>query len=68
MQLQDEKLQSSALQANLARTAAVVEVPERFKVLLQSVEDYYGVHKRVQDLLVELHHPFVNYDYVIDNV
>ena len=64
----DEKaktLNSSALQVNLERTAARVEIPEKFGPLLRVVESHYGVFKRTNDLLLELNHPYVNWQYVL---
>lgn len=60
--------ESLALEANLKRTAAEVDIPEQYNVLLNSVSDWYGVHKRLEDLLLELNHPYVNWNYVIDNL
>jgi pyruvate,orthophosphate dikinase len=56
---------STALQVNLERTAAVVEIPETYQVLLDVASDHYGVLKRTKELLTELHHPYVNWDYVL---
>jgi pyruvate, orthophosphate dikinase len=59
---------SSALQVNLQRTAAQVEIPERFASLLEVVGNHYGVQKRARDLLVELNHPYVNWEYVLNQL
>ena len=56
---------SSALQVNLERTAATVEIPEKYQVLLDISREHYGVFKRTQDLLMEMNHPFVNWDHVL---
>jgi len=56
---------STALQANLERTAATVEIPERYRVLLDITREHYGVFKRTQDLLTEMNHPFVNWEIVL---
>lgn len=61
-------LQSSALQVNLERTAATVEIPEEYLPLLRIVETHYGLQKRVTDLLMELNHPFVNWEYVLQQL
>ena len=61
-------LQSSALQVNLERTAAKVEIPEEYLPLLKIVEDHYGLQKKTKELLVELNHPFVNWDYVLQQL
>jgi pyruvate,orthophosphate dikinase len=56
---------SSALQVNLERTAATVEIPEKYQVLLSIAQEHYGVYKRTQDLLTEMNHPFVNWEHVL---
>ncbi|HEY3275345.1 MAG TPA: PEP/pyruvate-binding domain-containing protein, partial [Syntrophorhabdaceae bacterium] len=64
----DEKLKtlnSIALQVNLERTAAFVEIPEKYGHLLRVVQGHYGVSKRTTDLLLELNHPYVNWEYVL---
>ena len=55
----------TALEINLERTKAVVEIPERYRILLEVAKDRYGVLKRVEEMLVELNHPFVNWEYVL---
>jgi pyruvate,orthophosphate dikinase len=64
----DEKtiaLDSSALKVNLERTAITVQIPEKYATLLHVVEGHYGVSKRTHDLLLELNHPYVNWEYVL---
>jgi pyruvate,orthophosphate dikinase len=56
---------SGALEINLERTRAVVEIPERYGILLDAARNHYGVRKRTEELLLELNHPFVNWDYVL---
>jgi len=56
---------SSALKVNLERTAADVAIPEQYAPLLKVVESHYGLQKKTQDMLTELNHPFVNWEYVI---
>ena len=55
----------TALEINLERTKAVVEIPERYRILLDVAKDQYGVLKRDEEMLVELNHPFVNWEYVL---
>ena len=55
----------TALEINLERTRAVVDIPEKYRRLLDVVKDHYGVSKRTEELLVELHHPFVNWEYLL---
>ncbi len=60
-----EPWRSSALEINLERTKAIVEIPEKYRILMEVVQDHYGVLKRVEDLLLELNHPYVNWEYVL---
>jgi pyruvate,orthophosphate dikinase len=60
-----EELGSSALKVNLERTAATIEIPELYAPLLKVVEKHYGLRKKTCELLVELNHPFVNWEYVL---
>ena len=62
---QKQTFVSSALQVNLERTAADVEIPEKYSALLRVAADHFGVQRRTQDLLTELNHPFANWDYVL---
>jgi len=55
----------SALEINLERTKAVVQIPDEYRILLDVANNHYGVLKRTEELLVELHHPFVNWEYVL---
>jgi pyruvate,orthophosphate dikinase len=55
----------TALEINLERTRAVVDIPEKYRILLDVVRNHYGVAKRTEELLVELHHPFVNWEYLL---
>jgi pyruvate, orthophosphate dikinase len=62
---QEKSFTSRALEVNLERTAATVEIPERYQGLLRCVQNHYGVQKRTTELLVELNHPYVNWEYVL---
>ncbi|MHB8108724.1 MAG: PEP/pyruvate-binding domain-containing protein [Syntrophorhabdaceae bacterium] len=61
----DTPFKSTALEINLERTKAVVEIPEKYRFLMDIMEGHYGILRRLEDLLVELNHPFVNWDYVL---
>ena len=61
----NEGLGSSALKVNLERTAVTIEIPERYKPLLDVVEGHYGLQKKTSELLKELNHPLVNWEYVL---
>ena len=65
MEKQEKTFISSALQVNLERTAATVEIPARYQVLLDIAREHYGLFKRTQDLLTEMNHPFVNWEHVL---
>lgn len=56
---------SSALKVNLERTAVDVEIPPQYAALLQIVKGHYGLQKKTRELLTELNHPFVNWEYVL---
>lgn len=56
---------STALATNLERTRAVVQIPEKHRVLFEIAKEQYGILKRVDELLTELNHPFVNWEYVL---
>ena len=56
---------SSALKVNLERTAVDVEIPPQYAPLLQIVKGHYGLQKKTRELLTELNHPFVNWEYVL---
>ncbi len=62
---QERGFTSSALQVNLERTAARVEIPERYRDLIRVAETHYGTQMRTRELLVELNHPYVNWNYVL---
>ncbi len=59
---------SSALKVNLQNTAAEVQIPAKYEPLLKSVESYFGVYKRVKELLTEFNHPYVNWNYVSEGL
>jgi pyruvate,orthophosphate dikinase len=49
----------------LERTAVTIEIPEQYAPLLKVVEDHYGLQKKTRELLTELNHPFINWEYVL---
>lgn len=56
---------SSALKVNLERTATDVQIPAQYAPLLQIVRDHYGLQKKTHEMLRELNHPYVNWEYVL---
>jgi pyruvate, orthophosphate dikinase len=65
---QDNSWRSTALEINLERTKTIVEIPEKYKRLLDIARSHYGVLKRTEELLIELNHPFVNWEYVLNQL
>ncbi len=65
MNTQENDWRSTALEINLERTKAVVEIPDKYKILFDVAKNHYGVLRRTEELLTELNHPFVNWEYVI---
>ncbi len=65
MDIQEKLWRSAALEINLERTKAIVEIPEKYKILLDTATGHYGVLKRTENLLTELNHPYVNWEYVL---
>jgi len=65
---QENLWHSTALEINLERTKAVVEIPDKYTVLLHVASDHYGVLKRTESLLTELNHPYVNWEYVLSQL
>ena len=61
----NEGLGSSALKVNLERTAVTIEIPEQYAPLLEVVAGHYGLQKKTSELLTELNHPLVNWEYVL---
>jgi pyruvate,orthophosphate dikinase len=61
----NEGLGSSALKVNLERTAVTIEIPEQYAPLLEVVAGHYGLQKKTRELLMELNHPLVNWEYVL---
>ena len=68
MENTDPTFKSRALEINLERTKAIVEIPEKYRVLMDMMQGHYGILRRLEDLLIELNHPFVNWDYVLTQV
>ena len=52
----ESKQPQTALEINLERTRAVVDIPSKHRILMDIVRNHYGVAKRTEELLVELQH------------
>jgi len=61
----ENKAYPSALEVNLERTAVSVEIPERYNILIAVTQEHYGLSKQTEELLKELNHPFVNWEYCL---
>ena len=62
-----QKLESKALEVNLAKTKYVeYNIPDEHLWFLSLSENYWGIHKRTNEFFKELHHPYSNRKYVIE--
>ncbi len=60
---------SKALEVNLAETRyKTLVLPERHVWFLELSKSYWGIHKRTEEFIMEYNHPYVNYEYVIENL
>lgn len=65
MRSKEIPIDSDALRANIAGTARTVQMPEKFKPLVDAVQGFYGVRTRLLDTLLEYFHDYRNIDEVI---
>lgn len=63
--LDPERIQSEALNKNMDLTNIEVVVPSLFEVLQEAVKGYAGKEKQARELLIEYHHKYLNWEYVI---
>ena len=66
--MRDAPPDSDALRANIAGTAHTVEIPARYRALLEAVDDLYGVRDPLRDTLEEYFHPLRNVDAVLEGL
>ena len=60
---------SKALEANLKNTRDTeIEIPEEQQWFIDISKEKWGIHKRVEDFIIELNHKFVNHQYVIESL
>jgi len=59
------EIESDALKANLAETAGEVVIDPRFRLLLDIVAQYKGIHSTLEHLLYEICHPYRNWGLLI---
>lgn len=58
-------IESDALTKNMDITKVEVEVPRLFEILSEAVKGYAGKEQQARDLLLEYHHRYRNWTYVI---
>lgn len=68
MESPSEKKGLSALEVNLARTSARVEIPAAHMVLLEVADGFYGVQRQTREFLEEWHHPFRNWGFALEQL
>src|SRR5512138_2847285 len=61
-----DQLQSDALTRNMDLTNIRVEIPCSYRVLQEAVRGYAGKEKQAEDLLLEYHHRYRNWAFVIE--
>ena len=60
---------SKALEANLNQTREThTEIPEHQQWFGELSKEYWGIHKRTQEFLIELNHKYRNNRYVIESL
>jgi len=60
-----DQIQSDALNRNMDLTNVKVVIPEVFEVLREAVKGYAGKEQQAHELLLEYHHRFRNWKFVI---
>jgi pyruvate,orthophosphate dikinase len=58
----------TALEINLERTRAMVEIPDRYGELLLVAKSHSAIGIRTEEMLKEFHHPYVNWDYLLEQL
>lgn len=62
-------IESDALKANLLETAVDgVTIDPSCLMLLETVKDFQGVHKNIEELLLEISHPFRNWRLILPKI
>src|SRR5512140_1602538 len=60
-----DQIQSDALTRNMDLTNILVEIPCSFEVLEEAVRGYAGKEKQARELLLEYHHKYRNWHFVV---
>jgi pyruvate,orthophosphate dikinase len=58
----------TALEINLERTRAVVEIPDRYGELLLVAKSHSAIGIRTEEMLKEFHHPYVNWNDLLEQL
>ena len=58
-------MSSKALEANIAESRVNVTVDPKYDVLKKVMEKYYGIRDGLQAFIVELCHPYKNWDFIV---
>lgn len=65
----DKNFISKALEANLAETRYKnIKIPPDFQEFINLSKNYYGIHKRANDCIIEFQHPFSNKKFVAEEL
>ena len=65
----DKNFISKALEANLAETRyRDIKIPTEFQAFINLSKNYYGIHKRANDCIIEFQHPFSNKKFVAEEL
>ncbi len=65
----ENSFKSKALEDNLELTKHEhEELPEKQKWFVSLSDQYWGIHKRTEDLFIEYNHPHPNYQYILDQL
>ena len=58
-------MSSKALEANIAESRVEIVVNPKYDVLKKVMEKYYGIRDGLQTFLVELCHPYKNWEFIV---
>ena len=68
METKEQTRNLTALEINLERTRAVVEIPDKYRELLLVAKSHSAIGVRTEEMLKEFHHPYVNWDYLVEQL
>ena len=58
-------MSSKALEANIAESRVDVTVDPKYDVLKKVMEKYYGIKNGLQTFIIELCHPYKNWEFIV---